>query len=114
MKVTFKAVVDGGMVRYDDGQAEEPCCKEMSSAFGIFITFGNYDFPASGVASVCIETKQYGAEDDYTPISFCPFCGQRIECVETKRVRLVKTPKTVTSTTYETREEEIGPERPAV
>jgi len=109
MKVNYKTVVKGqDHFRYEKGvidHAAGPCCAAMHEAFDDYIKFGgSYD----DTPKLHIQEKGWEGDVSYHPIDFCPFCGQRIECVEVLRTRIVRTPKVVTSTTYEEKEEVVG------
>jgi len=61
-------------------------------------------------AKLCIDLKSNGyygeIEHDYSPISFCPWCGEKIELIQQHVTKMVKKTKIVQETRTETFYEE--------
>lgn len=80
--------------------SEYSCCGDMLEAI--------YDY-CIVFESVCRIGLVF-AESPGISLNFCPFCGSRIECLETKRSRSVSrvVEKVVLETVYEEIEEEVA------
>jgi hypothetical protein len=76
----------------------EFCCEEMKKYWDDEISF--HAIEKSLLPTVNIVVKYYnwgsdGDDKDWAAIGFCPFCAEKIECVEKERYQAVHTQKTI-------------------
>lgn len=114
MKIPYKRTETDTKPQFHLEGNAEPCCDQMRSALDDdLIGFdGNAESPGS-MLSIIDGTQYYGdIQEEYCPISFCPFCGKKIEPVMVKHVRRVKTvthtERTVRDAHTTTREDPIS------
>ena len=109
MKIKYKSIYS------EDNSLEQVrllntdyCCDEMKEAFdGYFITFGGeYNREAEVSIRSCSPYPE-GSWWDYMKINVCPFCGTKIQLIETEKVRRKEIRKQETVTRTEYVEEEI-------
>ena len=107
MKVYYKTINDGEDLGYHGFKNDYRityklfdektifCCDSMKESFedGYPISFGEKDTSLNTNNKVCIYWYSYGY-DEYN-IDYCPWCGEKIECIEDKRVLIKKKKKVV-------------------
>lgn len=95
MKVGYKTIlpVTGDLVKWYEATSFRPCCSAAVEAYeGEALVFaGDSGERTSPTLQIVHTEKDWDGDLDRTafPVSFCPFCGAGIECVEEKRVRKV-------------------------
>lgn len=113
MKVEYKSVVDKNGIPCSFVEKRfTTCCPEALAAFTDGpLEFGEQNGGNAPVVAISeMEPGYYGDHStNYYPITFCPFCGVAVECVEVERVRIVETVKErqVKERRVETKEEII-------
>jgi hypothetical protein len=99
MKVQYstrRSLLFGIRKTYFSDKTVEPCCDEMRAALrDHFIQFGEYDAGGCNESSSvnifkCSPYPEGAAWEDLA-ISFCPFCGVKIECDEVTEEAPVQT-----------------------
>ena len=96
MKVYYNTEFKPGAYReYSYSEVSfDPCCKEMQTVWGEAVKFGDFDeYDCGALNTVNIahcNAYPEGASWDVYEISFCPFCGAKIERIERKRTNFVK------------------------
>ena len=79
----------------------EPCCIGMTEALeDEAIFWGEYEKMLNSNTdiniAVCHPYPEGAVWNEY-PITYCPFCGEKIETIERKRVKLKKVDRTIPS-----------------
>jgi len=104
MKVWYKTTVSESSLlegdRFDCSVMQTQfCCKEMEEAWRDFVCF---DDGWSGTARISIRNHRYD-DYDHLPISFCPWCKEPCEAIESARVRQIpkKVKREVETTVYD-------------
>lgn len=113
MKVMYKTMMNTGSKILGDFKTYVSldlvfCCESMENMFNDRIRFADAEFSDGNTPEVCVAVTSYGDSTEMF-ISYCPFCGEKIECIEAKRVAIKYKKRRKTRTVEEAYEVEVKP-----
>ena len=120
MIVEYKTILEGDRnklhpdavaeVKWEGREEAKVCCNKMKDALEYeALSFGEFSEQSAELLlwspqpTLCI----VDIDEDYYPIGFCPFCGQKIEYKEVLRTRYKLNVKMVTRPVTEQVEEKV-------